>query len=74
MPSYYLNQDLGRENSSVSKKDVLDYKKSHWKGSKIYQFSHSATQIFLCCPTMVVEISEDFEPPSKKFLAMSLQR
>ena len=52
------------------KKDMLEYLKSHWKGSKIYRFSHSTTQNFLHQPTMVADIFENFELPSKKFLAM----
>ena len=46
--------------------------KSHWKGSEIYRFSRSVTRNFLCRSTMVADIFEDFEPPSKKFLATPL--
>ena len=46
--------------------------KSLWKGSEIYRFSRSATQNFLGRPTMVTDISQDFELPSKKFLATPL--
>ena len=63
---------LGRENRFVAKKDRLEYVHSHWKGSKIYRFSRSATQIFLRWRTMVADISEDFEPPSKKFIVAPL--
>ena len=45
---------------------------SHWKKSEIYRFSRFATQSFLRRPTMVANIFEDFEPPSKKFLATPL--
>ena len=57
----------------MAKKDRLEYVKSYWKGSEIYCFSRSVTRNFLCRSTMVVDISEDFEPPSKKFLATPLQ-
>ena len=67
-----LNQELSRENSSAAKKDRLEYVKSHWKGSNIYRFSRSVTQNFLHLSTMVTDISADFEPPSKKFLATPL--
>ena len=56
-----LDQELRRENSSATEKDRLEYVKSHLRGSKIYHFSCSATQIFLCPATMVADISEDFE-------------
>ena len=59
---------------TVLKKDRLDYVKSYWKGSEIYRFSRSATPNFLHRPSMMVKISEDFEPPYKKFLAMSLHK
>ena len=59
----------GRESSSAAKKDRLEYVKSSWKGSKIYRFSRSATQNFIRRPTIVADIFEDFEPPSKKFIA-----
>ena len=58
----------------MAKKDRLEYVKSCWKGSGIYCLSHSRTQNFLCQPTMVADIVRDFEPPSKKFLAMSLTK
>ena len=67
-----FNQELCRENSSALKKDRSEYVKSHWKGSEIYSFGRSATQIFLRRLTMVADISEDFEPPSKRFLATPL--
>ena len=67
-----LSQELSRENSSAAKKDRLEYVKSHWKGSNIYRFSRSVTQNFLHLSTMVTDISADFEPPSKKFLATPL--
>ena len=59
-------------NSSAAKKDRLEFMKSHWKRSEIYRLSRSTTQNFLCRPTMVADISEYFESPSKKFLATSL--
>ena len=34
-------------NSSVAKKDRLEYVNSYWKGSEIYRFSSSGTQNFL---------------------------
>ena len=67
-----LKQELGRENSSAAKKDRLGYVKSHWKGSEFYRFSRSVTQIFLHQSIIVADISEDFEPPSKKFPATPL--
>ena len=67
-----FNQELGRENSSADEKIWVDYLKSHWKGSKIYRFSLFATQIFLPQPTMVADITEDFEPPPKIILATLL--
>ena len=39
--------------------------KSSWKGSEIYRFSCSATQNFITRPTMMADIFEEFEPPSK---------
>ena len=54
------------------KKDRSRYVKSHRTGSEIYSFSRSATQNFLHRSTMVADIFEDFEPPSKKFLATPL--
>ena len=56
------------------KKDRLQYVKSHWKGSEIYRFGHYSTQNFIRRPTMVADIFEDFEPPSKKFLATPLMK
>ena len=53
------------------KKDRLDYVKSHWKES---EKSRSAFQNPLRRSTMVANIFEDFEPPSKKFLATPLLR
>ena len=55
------------------KKDWLEYVKSHRKGSEIYRFSRSATGNSLRRPSMVAEISHDFEPHSKKFLATPLK-
>ena len=34
-------------NSSVAKKDRLEYVNPYWKGSEIYRFSSSGTQNFL---------------------------
>ena len=62
----------GRESSSAAKKDRLEYVKSSWKGSEIYRFSCLATQNFIPRSTMVADIFEEFEPPSKKFLATPL--
>ena len=68
-----LNQELRyREHSSAAKKYRLEYLKSHCKGSEIYHSSRSTTQIFLPQPTVVADIFEDFEPPSKKYLATTL--
>ena len=73
MPSCtYLNQELGKENRSAAKKDRLEYVKSHWKVSQMYRFSRRATQIFVRRPTIVADISDNFEPPSNKFLATPL--
>ena len=58
--------------SSVTKKDILKYLQSHWKESQFYRFSRSTTQNFLRRSTMLVNIFEDFESPSKKFLATPL--
>ena len=55
------------------KNDWLEYVKSHRKGSEIYRFSRSATGNSLRRPSMVAEISHDFEPHSKKFLATPLK-
>ena len=51
---------------------MIEHLKSHWKGSDIYRLNFSTTPNFLHRPTMVTNIFEDFEPPSKKFLATSL--
>ena len=67
-----LNQELSQGNSSAAKKDRLEYIKFHQKGSKIYRFSHSATQHFLGQATIVANIFEDFET-SQKFLGMHLK-
>ena len=61
-----------QKDSSETKKDTTEYLKSHSKRSEIYPFSCSTTSNFLCQPTMVIDIFEDFEPPSKKFLGKSL--
>ena len=47
------------------KKDTIEYLKSHSKGSEIYRLSYSTVPNFLRQPTMVTNIFEDFEPPSK---------
>ena len=47
----------------MAKKEVREISES-----EIYYFSRSTTQNFLRRPTMVANIFEDFEPPSKKFL------
>ena len=54
-----------RGGSSAVKKDRLECVKSSWKGSEIYRFSRSLTQNVFPRPTMVADIFEDFEPPSK---------
>ena len=71
-----LNQELRyREHSSAAKKYRLEYLKSHCKGSEIYRSSCSTTQNFLRLPTALAHIfEEDFEPPSKKFLATPLYK
>ena len=61
------------KNSSETKKGTIKYLKSHSKGSKIYRFSCSTTINFLRRSTMVIDIFEYFEPPSKKFLAKPLR-
>ena len=71
-PAHFSSKSWGRKNSFVAKKDGLEYVKSHWKESEIYSFSCSVTRNFLCRSTMVANIFEDFEPPSKKFLATPL--
>ena len=66
-------KSCGREGSSLAKKDyVSEYVKSSWKGSQIYRCNRSTTQNFIRRSTMVANIFEDFEPPSKKFLATPL--
>ena len=60
------------------KRTVLQLKKRyvecHLKESQIYRFSRLTTQNFLRrSPTMVADIFEDFEAPSKKFLATLLK-
>ena len=40
----------------------------------MYGFSRSLTQNFLCRPTMVPDILEDFEPPAKNFLDNGIQK
>ena len=42
--------------------------KSQWKESETYRFSRSVSQNPLRRPTMVANIFEDFQPPSKRFL------
>ena len=71
-PAHIAIKSEGRESSFVASKDRLEYVKSSWKGSEIYRFSCSATQNFIPRPAMVADIFEDFEPPSKKFLATPL--
>ena len=61
-----------QKDSSETKKDTTEYLKSHSKRSEIYPLSCSTTSNFLCQPTMVIDIFEDFEPPSKNFLGKSL--
>ena len=61
-----------QKNFSETKKDTIEYLKSHSKGFEIYRLSCSTTPNFLRRPTMVADIFEDFEPPSKEFLATSL--
>ena len=63
---------LCKKNSSETKKDTTEYLKSHSKRSKIYRLSCSTTPNFLLFPTMVTNIFEDFELPSKKFLVTPL--
>ena len=62
----------GRDSSSATKKDRLEYVKSVWKGSEIYCFRCSTTQNFIPLPTLATDIFEEFESPSKDFLAMPL--
>ena len=61
-----------QKSSSETKKDTIEYLKSHSKGSEIYRLSCSATPNFLQRPTMVTDIFENFEQVSKKFLTTSL--
>ena len=67
-PSHVSIKSQVRGNSSAAKRDKLQYVKCHWKESEIYRFSRSATQNFHPWPTMVANIFEDSEAPSKKFL------
>ena len=67
-----VNVKLGRTVLQLKKTAQIEYMKLYWKGPEIYRFSRSATQNFLRWPAMVTEIFKDFEPPSKKFLTMSL--
>ena len=60
---------LCKKNISGTKKVTIEYLKSHSKESEIYRLSCSTIPNFLRRPTMVTDIFEDFEPPSKKFLA-----
>ena len=48
--------------------------KSSWKGFEIYCFSCFPIQNFIPRSTMVADIFEEFEPPSKNFLATPLTR
>ena len=61
-----------QKNVSETKKDTIEYLKPHSKGFEIYRLSCSTTQNFLRRPTMWADIFEDFQPPSKKFLATLL--
>ena len=70
--AYISIKTEGRESSSAVKKDTLEYMKSSWKGSEIYRFSRFVTQNFISRSATVADISEDFEPPSKIFLATPL--
>ena len=59
-----------QKNISGTKKVTIEYLKSHSKESEIYRLSCSTIPpTFLRRPPMVTDIFEDFEPPSKKFLA-----
>ena len=71
-PAHISIKSEGRESSSAAKKDSLEYVKSSRKGSEIYRFSRFATQNVIPRSAMVGDIFKDFEPPSKKFLAMPL--
>ena len=66
-PVHISIKSEGRESSSVDKKDRLVYVKSSSTGSKIYRFSCSATENFIPRPTVVADIFDDFESPSKNF-------
>ena len=54
-----------KKKRSETKKDTREYLKSHSKGTEIYCLSCSTVPNFLRRPTMVTNIVEDFEPPSK---------
>ena len=73
-PARISIKSQGRKNSSAAKNDRLELVISHWKKSEIYRFFRFLTPNFLFRPTIVAEIFEDFEPPSKNFLAMSLSK
>ena len=61
-----------QKNNSETKKDTIQYLKSHSKGSEIYRLRCFTNPNFFPRPAMVTIIFEDFEPPSKKFLATHL--
>ena len=63
-PSFYKNVNFG----SVA---LILYLKKEFE---IYHFRCSATQNFIRRSTMVADIFEDFDRPSKKFLATSLEK
>ena len=71
-PAHVSIMSQGRENSSAAKEDRLKYVKFNWKGPALYRASRSTTQSFLGGQTIVTYIFEDFESPSKKFLATPL--
>ena len=78
MSSYsYLSLEIRYKEQFCGKKDSLEYVKSHWKRSEINLFSCSLTQkVRRRRPTMVDMVSdifEDYEPPSKNFLATQVQ-
>ena len=52
-----------------SKIERLENVKPYWKGVENGRFRCSIKQAFLCQPSVVADIFEDFEPASKKFLA-----
>ena len=64
---------MQKKNSSETKKETIEYLKSHSRGSEIYRLSCFTTPNFLRRLTMVTDIFENFDPPSKKFLAMPLR-